>query len=142
MPLVFYCLFFGTNSDVSVDHFISNVPFQRSFFTNQKCFIITGEHLSYLTAFLNSKLFRFAFHEYFPELLGDTRELSKIFFENVTVKPIDNSQNHYFSNLINEIVDLKINGKDFSYLENEIEKSLSEIYILSTDERNLINSSM
>ena len=113
-----------------------------SFFTNQKCFIITGEHLSYLTAFLNSKLFRFAFHEYFPELLGDTRELSKIFFENVTVKPIDNSQNHYFSNLINEIVDLKINGKDFSYLENEIEKSLSEIYILSTDERNLINSSM
>jgi hypothetical protein len=113
-----------------------------SFFTNQKCFIITGEHLSYLTAFLNSKLFRFAFREYFPELLGDTRELSKIFFENVTVKPIDNSQNHYFSNLINEIVDLKINGKDFSYLENEIEKSLSEIYILSTDERNLINSSM
>jgi hypothetical protein len=113
-----------------------------SFFTNQKCFIITGEHLSYLTAFLNSKLFRFAFREYFPELLGDTRELSKIFFENVTVKPIDNSQNHYFSNLINEIVDLKINGKDYSYLENEIEESLSEIYILSTDERNLINSSI
>ena len=48
--------------------------------TNQKCFIITGKHLGYLTAFLNSSLFKFCFANRFPELQGKTRELSKIFY--------------------------------------------------------------
>ncbi len=142
MPLVFYCLFFCTNSDVSVDHFISKVLFQRSFFTNQKCFIITGQHLGYLTAFLNSKLFRFAFREYFPELLGDTRELSKIFFENVTVIPIDDLQNNLFSNLVETLVNKKLAGENSATIEDEIERNLAEIYLLSDEEKNLINSRM
>ena len=111
-----------------------------SFFTNQKCFIITGHHLSYLTAFLNSKLFRFAFRECFPELLGDTRELSKIFFENVRVKPIDDLQNNIFSNLVNRIAVLKKRGEDFIALEEEIEKHLSTIYSLSAEDRKLIDN--
>ena len=111
-----------------------------SFFTNQKCFIITGQHLSYLTAFLNSKLFRFAFREYFPELLGDTRELSKIFFENVTVMPIDDLQNNLFSNLVEVLVNQKIEGKNSDAIEVEIEKHLDRIYLLSDEEKKLINS--
>jgi hypothetical protein len=113
-----------------------------SFFTNQKCFIITGQHLGYLTAFLNSKLFRFAFREYFPELLGDTRELSKIFFENVTVIPIDDIQNKLFSNLIDSLVNLKMKGENYITVEDEIEKNLADIYSFSDQEKNLINSRM
>jgi len=111
-----------------------------SFFTNQKCFIITGQHLGYLTAFLNSKLFRFAFREYFPELLGDTRELSKIFFENVTVMPIDDLQNNLFSNLVEALVNKKLTGENTAAIEDEIERYLAKIYLLSDEEKNLINS--
>jgi hypothetical protein len=42
----------------------SVLPFvydKGAFYTNQKCFIITGERLGYLTAFFNSKLFRYCF---------------------------------------------------------------------------------
>ena len=113
-----------------------------SFFTNQKCFIITGQHLGYLTAFLNSKLFRFAFREYFPELLGDTRELSKIFFENVTVIPIDDLQNNLFSNLVEALVNKKLTGENSAAIEDEIERYLAKIYLLSDEEKNLISSRM
>ena len=59
---------------------------EESYYTNQKCFIITGEDLKYLTAIFNSKLFFFCFKDNFPELLGETRELSKVFFEKIPVK--------------------------------------------------------
>ena len=80
---------------------------KHQFFTNQKCFIITGNSLGYLTAFFNSKIFRFTFKEFFPELLGDTRELSKTFFEKVTVKVIDESKNQFFERFVDEIYELK-----------------------------------
>jgi hypothetical protein len=92
-----------------------------------------------LTAFLNSKLFRFAFREYFPELLGDTRELSKIFFENVRVIPIDDLQNKIFSNLVDKIVSLKLTKENYMILEEEIENLLAAIYSLSDEEKKLIN---
>ena len=60
-----------------------------NYFTNQKCFIITGERTAYLTAFLNSSLFKFCFRDSFPELQGGTRELSKIFFDNIPVLRIE-----------------------------------------------------
>lgn len=54
--------------------------------TNQKCFILTGNvNLHWLTAYFNSAVFRFGFEHRFPMLMGDTFELSKVFFEKVTV---------------------------------------------------------
>ena len=111
-----------------------------SFFTNQKCFIITGQHLGYLTAFFNSKLFRFAFREYFPELLGDTRELSKIFFENVRALQITDNQNDMFSALVEKIVELKLKRENYSQIENEIEDQLAKLYSLSPGEKNLLSN--
>jgi len=112
-----------------------------SFLINQKCFIITGKHLAYLTAFFNSRIFRFAFKEYFPELLGDTRELSKIFFQNVPVIPVDDNLNIQFSILIDEIVNRKKKGENFTDKEVEIEKKLAEIYSLSDDELDIVTQS-
>lgn len=54
---------------------------ERGFYQNYKSFMITGTHVSYLAAFLNSSLFKFCFRDNFPELLGGTRELRKIFFD-------------------------------------------------------------
>lgn len=57
----------------------------QMYLTNQKCFIITGKNVAYLTAFFNSSLFKYCFRDSFPELQGGTRELSKIFFDKIPV---------------------------------------------------------
>jgi adenine-specific DNA-methyltransferase len=94
-----------------------------------------------LTAFLNSKTFRFTFKEYFPELLGDTRELSKVFFETVAIKTVDEQTNQIFEVWIETIIELKLQGKSTKHIEREIERKLAEIYSLSETERTLIDSS-
>ncbi len=74
--------------------------------------------------------------------MGDTRELSKIFFENVTVIPIDDLQNNLFSNLVEAFVNKKLTGENSAAIEDEIERHLAHIYLLSDEEKNLINSRM
>ena len=75
------------------------------FLTNQKCFIITGEHIAFLTAFLNSSIFKFCFRDSFPELQGGTRELSKIFFDSIPVLRIHASQDCIFEQAVHDIQD-------------------------------------
>lgn len=58
----------------------------KGFYTNQKCFILTGEKLKYLMGVLNSKLFRYCFEEDFPELQGNSREINKVVFEQIPIK--------------------------------------------------------
>ena len=69
---------------------------ESKFLTNQKCFIITGGCMAYLTAFFNSSIFKFCFRDSFPELQGGTRELSKIFFDKIPIKKISPEQNECF----------------------------------------------
>jgi type I restriction-modification system DNA methylase subunit len=58
----------------------------KGFYTNNKCYILTGSHLKYLVGVFNSKLFRFAFEENFPELQGNSRELRKVIFDEIPIK--------------------------------------------------------
>lgn len=80
---------------------------ETGIYTNQKCFIITGEHLKYLTCFLNSKLFKYCFSDNFPELQGGTRELSKVFFDKVPVKKVTDEQEIPFAKIVDYLVALK-----------------------------------
>ena len=138
MPLVFYCLFFGTNSDVSVNHFVSKVLFQRSFLINDKGFVMTGDLLYYLTIFFNSKLFRFCFRDNFPELLGESRELRKVFFENINVIPVQDET--WYKEILEQIIDKKRQGLSIEKLQNQIDEKIFNLYELSKDERELIIS--
>ena len=58
------------------------------FFINDKAFILTSEaeSLPYLTAALNSTVFRCCFMDNFPNLGEDRRELRKIFMDKVPIK--------------------------------------------------------
>ncbi len=108
-----------------------------SFFINDKAFIITGEHLGYLTAFFNSRLFRFCFKEYFPELLGETRELRKVFFETIPVKvEIDES---WFEATVNKIQENKVKKRPTKDLEIAIDDKLYDYYQVSEKEREMIH---
>ena len=76
---------------------------EKQFFQNDKSFMITGSHTAFLTAFLNSSIFKFCFIDNFPELLGGTRELRKIFFDKIPVIKISDKVNEEFIELISDI---------------------------------------
>jgi len=84
----------------------------QNYLTNQKCFIMTGEHLPYLTAFLNSNIFKICYRNSFPELQGGTRELSKIFFENIRIPQIG----EFLENDIEKMLDDVQQGNDYADL--------------------------
>lgn len=87
----------------------------ENFLVNQKCFIMTGEKLAYLTAFLNSNIFKICYRDNFPELQGGTRELSKIFFDQVKIPNIQHIINEDFDILVDDIQ----KGKDNASLRLE-----------------------
>ena len=105
----------------------------QSYITNQKCFIITGKNVAYLTAFFNSSLFKYCFRDSFPELQGGTRELSKIFFDKIPVYKVSDSQDRLFHELVEDI--------QCEYTKQKalrIDTMLFDLYALSPKERKVI----
>ncbi len=100
------------------------------YFTNQKCFIITGKYVAYLTAFFNSSLFKYCFRDSFPELQGGTRELSKIFFDKIPVYEVSDTQNLQFQDAVEDI------QKEYTKQKAQrIDSMLFDLYNLSSEER-------
>ena len=109
------------------------IPFyfdEKNFLQNDKSFMITGNHIAYLTAFLNSSIFKFCFLDKFPELQGGTRELRKIFFDKIPVLEVSDKENEIFKSLITDIQNEY--KKEKAIL---IDERLFELYGLSKDER-------
>ena len=105
------------------------------FMTNQKCFIVAGENIAFLTAFLNSSLFKFCFRDNFPELQGGTREVSKIFFDKIPVATVDSKTNRIFEKRILEIQELKKRKTDTKIKEIEVDHLIFDLYQLSAQEK-------
>ncbi|MBQ9244051.1 MAG: hypothetical protein IJ165_12680 [Proteobacteria bacterium] len=106
---------------------------ENSFMQNDKTFMITGNHLAYLTVFLNSSLFKYCYSGIFPELQGGTRELRKIFMDNVRVKTVSNDINLHFHNLIRSI-----KMRELEYIDDLI----FDLYDLTPEERNVIREQL
>ena len=105
----------------------------KGFYQNDKSFMITGRHVAFLTAFLNSSLFKFCFIDNFPELLGGTRELRKIFFDKIRVMKISDDINDKFISIVDDIQVEYTKEKAI-----EIDSMLFDLYDLSEDERKSI----
>jgi hypothetical protein len=118
--------------------FLPFVYDNEAYFTNQKCFIITGKYLEYLTAFLNSSLFKFCFRDNFPELQGGTRELSKIYFDSIPVLKVDTKTNKLFRDKILKIQELKTQSIKTMDKEIEVDNMIFDLYQLDVEERNII----
>ena len=106
----------------------------KSYVTNQKCFIITGKYIAFLTAFFNSSLFKFCFRDSFPELQGGTRELSKIFFDKIPVCKVTDSQEKLFHEFIDDIQNEYTKDKAI-----EIDTLIFDLYNLTSEEREAIS---
>jgi len=102
------------------------------FYTNDKGFIITSEtqSLPYLTAFLNSHIFRCCFRDNFPELMGNTYEVRKIFVDKIPVKKPTAGQAALFEKLVQLVQFAKRIGEDApaSFLEDLIDACVMECY--------------
>lgn len=109
----------------------------KGFMQNDKSFMITGKHLAYLTAFLNSSLFKYCFIDNFPELQGGTRELRKIFLDKIPVMEVDDDLNFEFEIIINKI-QTSLNSSSSKKLLLQLDQMIFDLYTLSEYERNQI----
>ncbi|WP_234111135.1 TaqI-like C-terminal specificity domain-containing protein [Chryseobacterium sp. R2A-55] len=110
----------------------------RNFMQNDKSFMITGENLYFLTAFLNSSLFKFCFIDNFPELQGGTRELRKIFLDKIPVLQVNQETESLFKSLVIQMQQLTFSGADTKQFAKEIDLIIFDIYKLTDEERNKI----
>jgi hypothetical protein len=110
----------------------------KGFMQNDKSFMITGKHLSYLTAFLNSSLFKYCFVENFPELQGGTRELRKIFLDKIPVLQVSDQTNTEFEKLVEKLQDLTARLMPTKELEIEIDAKIFDLYSLTENERKTV----
>jgi adenine-specific DNA-methyltransferase len=101
-------------------------------FTNDKGFIINSdtESLPALMAILNSSLFKCCFRDNFPELLGQTYEVRKVFVDKIPIKKPSNSEKMLFEILVPMVQqakkqDLRIEA---AFLEDLIDACVLESY--------------
>ena len=109
-------------------------------YLNDKCFILTGEYIYYLTAFFNSKLFRHCFADSFPELQGNSKEIKKFIIEQIPVKTI--SDETPFIEKVNQILAAKKlqPTADTTVLEKEIDQLIYQLYDLTEEEIKIIEN--
>ena len=106
---------------------------EKGFYQNDKSFMITGESIAYLTAFFNSSLFKFCFLNNFPELLGGTREVRKVFFEKIPVLKVSAETNQEFIKVVKDIQQEYTKEKAI-----RIDKMIFDLYDLNEEERKII----
>ena len=70
--------------------------------------------------------------------MGNTRELSKVFFETVSVKTVDHETDCLFANWLSELIERKQSGRSVTAILNLINQKLAEIYKLTEAEVDLI----
>lgn len=106
---------------------------ENKYFSNDKSFILIGDHLGYLTCFFNSKLFDYCFRDNFP-ILGGGRELRKVFFEKIPVKKVSDFVNERLMGLLKDIQSRAALNKNTADLELEVDIFLYRLNELTYQE--------
>lgn len=97
----------------------SKFTIENEHYTLAGTFIMTGENLKYLLAFLNSKLIEWYF-DYICNSSGvGTNQWKKVFVEQIPIPKIDDESQKPFINLVDEILESKQKIKDYKILLDE-----------------------
>ena len=111
----------------------------KGYYTNQKCFILTGKRLRYLCGTFSSAVAIHWIKENCPKLGKDGRELSKIFFENIPIPPVTDV-NRLLVEEIEAAVDIILVAKeadpkaDTNAQEQRIDELVYQLYQLTEKE--------
>lgn len=96
-------------------------------------YILTGKHISYLVAFLNSSLFKYCFRENFQALFGGARRMLKMYIEKIPVKEVSDKVDAEFRTLV---LDIQENYSDEK--ARAIDQKIFDLYGLTPAERETI----
>lgn len=105
----------------------------KCFLQNDKSFMITGKCIAFLTAFLNSSIFKYCFINNFPELQGGTRELRKVFFDKIPVIQVDDYEDNVFAQLVGQM-----QNNPSTKIAKEIDERIFNLYGLNDKEREYV----
>lgn len=101
-------------------------------FIDTTCFMISSasESLSFLTAVLNSTLFRCCFRDNFPEYSGNASRVKKIFMDKIPIKKPTVAEVSLFEQLVPLIQFAKAQGQSIlaALLEDLIDACVMECY--------------
>ena len=116
----------------------------KSYYTNQKCFILTGKRLKYLCGTFNSAVATHWIKENCAKLGKDGRELNKIFFENIPIPPVTLSNRSLVDRiecLVSDILSAKRESPDTNTLsqEKEINQLVYQLYDLTDEEITVVD---
>ena len=114
----------------------------KKFYANDKSFIITGRDIKYLCSVFNSKVASWWIKENCPELQGGTRELRKVFFENIPIPKIPTAKQRPFIHIVDSILQAKAAnpGVNTRAAEVEIDQLVYQLYNLTDEEISLVES--
>ena len=112
------------------------IDLEGLYYHNDKSFHIVADRIYWLGAFLNSRLFSYCFRDNFPELLGGTRELRKVFFDKIPVKQLTAEEEKPFEELVTQILNLKHHNylADTHSFEKQIDQMVYKLYHLTDEE--------
>ena len=113
----------------------------EGYYFNDKAFMIVGEHLGYLTAFFNSRLFRYCFFEAFPPIQGGNRELREVILRQIPVKDVTDAEDAEYERQVMEIQQMKREGQPTEEKEHELDLMILAHYgITDLGQQNIILS--
>ena len=116
---------------------------QNVFFPEATCFIMTGKHLIFLIALLNSKFLTKIFKLFYAGggLGGNGFRYKKAFLENLpifSIEKISNSQYNKIIELANSIILSMENSKNFNKEQKDLDNLIYQMYDLSNEEIDFI----
>lgn len=119
---------------------------EDEFYGNNTVYMFVGDHLKFLTCFLNSSLFSFCFKDNFTDLGSKGRRLFTAFFKEIPVKLIENTAEKPFELILDALVELKKqNLKDsndlfmLSYFEQISDALIFELYFKDEFQKNKLS---
>lgn len=113
---------------------------EKGLFCNNKAFIIVSEDselLKLLTGIFNSSITKLWIWHHCPELMGGTREIRKVFFENFPVPILPSEIRERIVSIVNAIIEKKEadSNAEIESDKRKIDDILADFYELSNDEK-------
>src|SRR5690625_2107357 len=112
---------------------------ESKFYTNQKCFIVSGNQLKFLTGYLNSSISHYLIRATLPELQGRTRELSKVFFIKHPNPKVHIKEIKIIEEIVDFIISKKEAGENTTHEEQQIDLMVYHLYELTYDEVKIVD---
>jgi hypothetical protein len=123
---------------------VSNPQFyydEQGYYPEATVFFISGNHLKYLTALLNSKAVTYFFKSFYMggELVGKIR-YKKVFLEQTPIPIPNEKQEKQMNDLVDKIILQKQQGKDSKENEKKIDELVYKLYDLTEEEIKIVEN--